>query len=418
MGCLLFLFTVLLTFCFPNVQITSYSLWNSKNVFLNKGKSTIVRNLKLPAYGKHIFSLDVPALTALLGGSGRAKIFWDHIKDGVDPLSEDSSLSPRVKTQISSKAGSSSLITNEITNEIKSEDGTIKLLIRLSDALEIETVLIPTPDRTTACISTQIGCDRGCIFCLTGKMGIVRNLTSTEMINQVIRGIQIAKREKMPRLGNVVFMGMGDAGRNIDEVKDAVLCLTDNNRFSFNHGKVTVSTVGPSPDIFEEIALLPCAVAWSLHSPIDSIRRKLVPTSSRHTTVQLRDGLMKAMQLRPDTSNHRAIMIAVTLLDGINDREEDAKALLEFIEPLSEICPKILINLLPYNDINVPFLHRPPDERIEAFQDYITSFRRKGIFCTMRTTRGEKENAACGMLATKSKRGKRIFPGKEDSALI
>lgn len=346
-----------------------------------------------------VFNYDLQQLTERMEGSGKAKIIWRHLRDGVDPFSAESLLSTRAKTRLSDLTQNSPLITNQVLHKTIADCGTKKLLIKLEDGLEIETVLIPTKERTTLCVSTQVGCDRGCIFCSTGKMGIIRNLTSSEIIQQVIRGIQVVKRDSMPSLDNIVFMGMGDAGRNIIEVGHAVRCLTDPHRFSMAKSKVTVSTVGPTPEIFREIALLPCFIAWSLHSPNDAIRRKLVPTT-KHSTLELRQGLLDAIQLR-ENMRARTMMVAVTLIDGINDRESDALELVEFIKPMLTVAPKIAINLLPYNDIHTPGLARPSREKVNDFQSVLTS---NGLFCSVRVTRGDDEAAACGMLATKSRR--------------
>lgn len=190
----------------------------------------------------------------------------------------------------------------------------------------------------------------------------------------------------------------GDAGRNIGSVASAVACLSDRERFSFAQSKVTVSTVGPSPDIFQSIADLPCTIAWSLHAANDDLRKRLVP-STKHTTTELRNGLISALKSRTSL-RRRTIMIAVTLIDGVNDRIEDAHALADFVRPMLETAPKIALDLIPYNDINVGGLGRPSDDRVCAFQSYL---REQGYFVSVRVTRGDDEAAACGMLSTKKK---------------
>lgn len=196
----------------------------------------------------------------------------------------------------------------------------------------------------------------------------------------------------------VVFMGMGDAGRNIVNVKQAVECLVDGSRFSFGQSKVTVSTVGPSPEVFDVLATLPASIAWSLHSPNDEIRKQLVP-STKHTTLQLRDALLTALQTHR-VLKKRTIMIAFTLIEGINDRDEDAIAIADFVRPMFEIAPKIAIDLIPYNDIHTHNFRRPSRERINEFQHILIQ---RGFFCSVRVTRGDDESAACGMLATKKR---------------
>jgi 23S rRNA (adenine2503-C2)-methyltransferase len=182
----------------------------------------------------------------------------------------------------------------------------------------------------------------------------------------------------------------------MDAVGEAVAALTCRNKFSMASSKITISTVGPSPESFATLSAMPGTLAWSLHSADDKIRKKLVP-STRHTTVQLRDGLVKALKSRKAIRT-RTIMIALTLIDGINDTEEDAMKLTEFIKPMLCDVPKIAIDLIPYNDISVPEFKKPSREKVNAFQRVV---REAGYFCTVRVTRGEDESSACGMLATK-----------------
>lgn len=355
---------------------------------------------------------DIATLSTSLGGSGRAKSLWEHLRVGEDPLSSSmeqstaNTISPRVRAAIREIIGAQTLLSNEVIAESLSPCGTRKMLLRLSDGMEIESVLIPGYkfERTTLCVSTQIGCDRGCAFCLTGTMGLVRNLTATEIIGQVIRGLEASRREHMPTLTNVVFMGMGDAGRNLDAVAQAVDCLTDPLRLGFAQSKVTVSTVGPSPEVFKTIATMPAAIAWSLHSPDDVIRRRLVP-STRHTTIELRDGLIAGLLTRTMVKK-RTMMVAITLIEGVNDREEDADKVGVFLRPLIDAAKKVMVDLIPYNDINVHGFKRPSRERVNAFQRILVD--RYSIFTSVRVTRGDEEYSACGMLATK--RGKKQSP--------
>lgn len=148
----------------------------------------------------------IESLTAIMGGSGRAKIVWENLREGVDPQhSNCSGLSEKAKAILCNRLNDQQpLIANEILQESLADCGTRKLLLRLQDGLEIETVLIPAHkyDRTTLCVSTQVGCDRGCAFCLTGTMGIIRNLTATEIIGQVVRGLEVSRRHQMPPMTN------------------------------------------------------------------------------------------------------------------------------------------------------------------------------------------------------------------------
>jgi len=206
----------------------------------------------------------------------------------------------------------------------------------------------------------------------------------------------IVRREGMPPLHNVVFMGMGDSGRNMVEVGRAVRALADRDRMSMAQAKLTISTVGPSPEAFMTLAEMPGALAWSLHSADNAIRRKLVP-STRHTVEELRDGFLLALASRPSLRT-RTVMVALTLIDGVNDSLEDADKLVHFVRPMFAVAPKVMIDLIPYNDISVPSFRRPSVDRVNSFQRHL---RDQGIYCSVRVTRGDEEYAACGMLATK-----------------
>lgn len=194
-------------------------------------------------------------------------------------------------------------------------------------------------------------------------------------------------------------MGMGDAGRNMAAVGTAVECMTDRQRMEMAPAKITLSTVGPSPEAFMTLARMPGTLAWSLHSPDDKIRKFLVP-STRYSAVELREGLLKALASRPIIRS-RTIMIALTLIDQVNDSTEDALKLAEFVQPMFEIAPKIALDLIPYNDNKLHGFKRPNRERVLAFQRVL---REKGFFCSVRVTRGDEESAACGMLATERKK--------------
>jgi 23S rRNA (adenine2503-C2)-methyltransferase len=365
-----------------------------KRWIFQKRKLTVLRS-----YRDKFYSLSLPELGAEMDGGGKAKLIWSDLRNGVHPLSDTGLLSTRAKGILNDLLRGNELLPEQVVKESVSSCGTRKMLLKLKDGLEIESVLIPKVNKTTLCISTQVGCDRGCIFCLSGKMGIVRNLTSSEIINQVILGLHVVNRETLPKLENIVLMGIGDAGRNLIAVGDALRTITDTQKLRFPTTRVTLSTVGPSPEIFSEISKLPCDIAWSLHSADDTIRKKLVP-STKHSTIALRDGLIEGLKLR-STIRARALMIALTLLEGINDRESDAELLIDFVKPILDITPTIKINLLPYNDINVPGLFKPSYEKICQFQRIIHG---KGLFCCVRATRGEYDYSACGMLATKSRR--------------
>ena len=237
-------------------------------------------------------------------------------------------------------------------------------------------------------------------------MGLVRNLSADEILSQVVHGMRVVARDNMPPLNNVVFMGMGDAGRNIAQVQLAVAALSDMKRFRLAASKITVSTVGPSPDCFLQLAQTGANIAWSLHSPDVVLRQKLIPSSRRHSPMELRDALVHALiQTKP--VRRRSVMIATTLISGVNDSTHDAERLAEFVLPMHEAgMSKVIIDIIPYNDIKVmPEFIAPTQKAVDAFQNVLTA---RGLFCAVRESRGEEDSAACGMLATERIKKQRI----------
>lgn len=302
-----------------------------------------------------------------------------------------------------------------------SPDGTTKLLLQLaSDGLEVETVIIPWEDRgkSTLCVSSQVGCKQGCTFCSTGRMGRLRSLTTAEILAQMYwaNKIQRLLPEQQEHIGsfknavklhpidNCVFMGMGEPADNIPAVVKAATMMVDSNLFQLAPRRITISTVAPNPGVFEKLAEAPVVLAWSVHSSRDDVRRQLVPTT-KYSMEELRDGLITT--LRGRSKRLRNTMLEVTLLDEINDSPEDAQHLADFCRPFYEgPAIKLTVNLIPWNDISASFgpasgYRQPKMEKVRAYQKVLAE---NGILCYVRTTRGDEENAACGMLSTKKRK--------------
>jgi 23S rRNA (adenine2503-C2)-methyltransferase len=291
-------------------------------------------------------------------------------------------------------------------------DGTAKLLIKLEkDGLEIESVIIPWDDRSksTLCISSQVGCKQACTFCATGRMGKLRNLSTGEILAQMHWANKVIRLQEMHPVDNIVFMGQGEPADNAEAVVKAADILIDHSAYQLAPRRVTISTVAPSPESFEELGKASVVLAWSVHASQDELRRELVPTT-RHTMGQLRDGLISTLRGRRRSKRLRNVMLEITLLDQINDSIKDATHLVKFCQPLLEQVKgiKLVVNLIPWNDIDVSFgpasqYQTPNNERVQEYQKVLQS---NGILCYIRTTRGDEENAACGMLTTrKSKEG-------------
>jgi len=204
----------------------------------------------------------------------------------------------------------------------------------------------------------------------------------------------------LPPIDNVVFMGMGDAADNIPAVQKAVEVMTDRTCFALAASKITISTVGPSPDVFEKLAQADAVLAWSVHAVRDDLRKKLVPTT-KHTMEELKDGVVRALIHR--SKRLRTLMLEIALMDGLNDGVEEAEELGDFcLDLMSKVDGmKLMVNLIPFNDIGYEQYRRSSDANIAAFQKTLVN---KGVKTYVRTTRGDDESAACGQLATKKRK--------------
>ena len=353
-------------------------------------------------------SLTLEELSLLIGGKGRAQVCWEAYRVGREPTLG----SLQAQDQLQQFTLPIDPAVTTLHHMTTCQDGTIKLLLNLtssSEGLQIETVIIPWPERqrSTVCISSQVGCRQACTFCLTGRMGLLRNLSVDEILSQVYWAQRIvhaqssASLQSLPPIENIVFMGLGEPADNVDAVVAAAECLTDPHRFGLTPRRVTLSTVAPTPAAFAQLGQAPAVLAWSVHASRDAIRRQLVPTT-KYSMVELRNGLVSTLQ-QGRSKRRRNVLLEMALLDHINDTEEDAQHLVAFCQPLLAIPGvRVIVNLIPWNDIHVQTgaaaqYRTPSHERVLLFQQYV---RQGGMQCFIRTTRGDDELAACGQLST------------------
>jgi 23S rRNA (adenine2503-C2)-methyltransferase len=273
-----------------------------------------------------------------------------------------------------------------------SGDGTTKFLFRLEDGESVESVLIFEDKRTTLCVSSQVGCPLGCTFCLTGKMGFVRNLGAHEIVGQIlaVKDYQSKKRGPNLRITNVVFMGMGEPLLNFDEVSRAVDIITSDWGLGFSWRRVTLSTAGIPKGILEIGRLRSINLAVSLNAPDDETRDQIMPINKRYP---LRD-LIGALREYP-LKRGRRITLEYVMLSGINDSPESARALISLIKGL-----KVKINLIPFNPFTGASYERPDDDTVERFRDILIGANLNAI---VRDSRGGDISAACGQLSSRSK---------------
>jgi 23S rRNA (adenine2503-C2)-methyltransferase len=268
-------------------------------------------------------------------------------------------------------------------------DGTRKWLLSGGNDQAFEMVYIPEEDRGTLCISSQVGCALDCSFCSTAQQGFNRNLTTAEIVGQV----WLANRELGWQVGdnriitNIVFMGMGEPLANFRNVIPAIQVFLDDLGFDISRRRVTLSTSGLVPQIYKLAEEVNCSLAVSLHAPSDELRSQLVPINRKHNIAELLEACWHYL----DEQNGRSVTFEYVMLDGVNDAREHAIALARLLHG-----KPAKLNLIPFNPFPGTNYRRSPQAVIEAFRDELNQH---GLIATIRRTRGDDIDAACGQLA-------------------
>ena len=360
-----------------------------------------------------IAELDVPALEGALEAIGHARfharqIFqWIH-RHGVVDFNAMSDIGRELRAHL---ARDFRIGTPEVVQTERSTDGTVKFLLRLHDGKLIESVYIPDnpvgedgprDPRATFCVSTQVGCAMRCAFCLTGKMGIERNLTAGEIAGQV----RVLARDLhlLSSRFNIVLMGMGEPLHNYDETMKALRMLADERGLAMSPRRITLSTVGVLPNL-ERLATEPLMpnLAISLHSTTEEQRDRLVPVNRKYGLVDLLDACRRFPLKR-----RQRITFEYVLLNEVNDTPEDARRLVKLLAGI-----KAKVNLLPLNEAaGIPF-ERPSDDRVNRFARILADH---GVSVSVRKSRGRDIRAACGQLITESSR--LTAPGQQLASLL
>lgn len=269
-----------------------------------------------------------------------------------------------------------------------SDDGTRKFLFDVGGQNAIESVFIPEDDRGTLCVSTQAGCALECAFCSTGRQGFNRNLSTAEIIGQLWQANRaLGQGEGVRPISNVVVMGMGEPLANFDNLLPALRLMLDDNAYGLSRRRVTVSTAGIVPAIDRLAATCPVALAVSLHAPTDGLRNRLVPLNRKYPLAEL----MAACRRYLDHAPRDFITFEYVMLDGVNDSDADARALLHLVRDVP--CK---FNLIPFNPFPASGFRRTPAERVRRFANLLAD---GGLVATTRKTRGDDIDAACGQLA-------------------
>ena len=291
----------------------------------------------------------------------------------------------------------------EVVSKQVSLDGTRKYLMRIAGGHEVETVYIPEEDRGTLCISSQVGCTLTCSFCHTGTQKLVRNLTTAEIIGQVLVARDdlgewpkpSAPKNETRLLSNIVLMGMGEPLYNFDNVRDAMKIAMDPEGISLSRRRITLSTSGVVPEIAKTAQEIGCQLAISFHATTDEVRDKLVPINKKWNIAELLD----ALRTYPKVSNSERITFEYVMLKDVNDTDADARRLVKLIKGIPA-----KINLIPFNEWPGSPYERSDWARIEAFADIIY---KAGYASPIRTPRGEDIMAACGQLKSATERARK-----------
>lgn len=312
-------------------------------------------------------------------------------QEGVDDFDAMTNLSKVLRERLREVA---EIRLPEVVQDHPSSDGTRKWLLKVDEINHIEMVYIPEADRSTLCVSSQVGCTLACSFCSTARQGFNRNLTTAEITGQIalasrIIGLPENKGERV--ITNVVLMGMGEPLLNLESVGPALDLMQDDLAFGISKRRVTVSTAGVVPGIDELREISDVSLAVSLHAPNDELRDQLVPINQKYPIKELMAACKRYVAGKP----HRRVTFEYVMLAGVNDSLEHARQLVKILRGVPS-----KVNLIPFN----PFPNSPYEcssmKQINAFRDVIMQ---AGIITVTRKTRGEDIAAACGQLAGKVK---------------
>jgi len=348
----------------------------------------------------NLLDFDLDGLTAWCGGLGEkpfraVQLFrWIHQK-GESDFGRMSDLAKSLRDKLAERAVVQPL---KVISEQVSIDGTVKWLFDVGGGDAVETVFIPEADRGTLCVSSQAGCAVGCRFCSTGHQGFSRNLSTGEIVAQLwFAEHQLRQRLKPVQadriISNVVMMGMGEPLQNYAALLPALRVMLDDHGYGLSRRRVTVSTSGVVPMIGRLQADCPVALAVSLHAPDDALRDQLVPLNRKYPLVEL----MAACRAYLAAAPRDFITFEYCMLDGVNDSAEQAHALIALVQGQGA-APRVpcKFNLIPFNPFPASGLTCSPRDRVMAFAKLLQD---AGIVTTVRKTRGDDIDAACGQLA-------------------
>ena len=338
----------------------------------------------------NLLDFTLPALTEWFAAQGekpfraRQVFQWIHQR-GVADFDAMTDLAKSLREKLKEIA---EVRAPAVLSEHRSDDGTVKWLFDVGIGNGIETVFIPEEDRGTLCVSSQVGCALDCKFCSTGRQGFNRDLTVGEIIGQVWVAVQRLRSESAPRpITNVVMMGMGEPLNNFAPVVGAMSIMLDDHAYGLSRRRVTLSTSGVVPNIRKLKEALPVALAVSLHAPNDAIRSRIMPINDAYPIAKLLDACRDYLEVAP----RDFITFEYVMLEGVNDAPEHAHELARLLETVPS-----KVNLIPFNPFPDSGFTRTDMARVKRFQRILLD---AGYVATIRRTRGDDIDAACGQLA-------------------
>ena len=345
----------------------------------------------------NLLDFDLEGLAAFCEGLGekrfRAKqLFrWIH-QNGATKFDQMTDLAKSLREKLPAIAR---IEAPRLVSRSNSTDGTIKWLFDVGAGDVIETVFIPEADRATLCISSQAGCAVGCRFCSTGHQGFSRNLTTAEIVAQLWFVEHTLRRESEREdriISNVVMMGMGEPLQNYSQLLPALRVMLDDHGYGLSRRRVTVSTSGVVPTMDRLAHDCPVALAVSLHAPNDALRSDLVPLNKKYPIEELLQACRRYQQYAP----RDFITFEYCMLDGLNDQPEHARQLIALLQIHGQTGLSAKLNLIPFNPFPASGLKRSANGAVAEFSRILAE---SGLITTVRKTRGDDIDAACGQLA-------------------
>jgi len=338
----------------------------------------------------NLLDFTLPALTEWFASQGekpfraRQVYQWIHQR-GVADFDAMTDLAKSLREKLKAAA---EVRAPGVLSEHASEDGTIKWLFDVGVGNGIETVFIPEEDRGTLCVSSQVGCALDCKFCSTGRQGFNRDLTVGEIVGQLwIANQKLRTPEQNRPVTNIVFMGMGEPLNNFEPVVGAMSIMLDDFAYGLSRRRVTLSTSGVVPNIRKLKDALPVALAVSLHAPNDEIRSRIMPINDAYPIAKLLDACRDYLEVAP----RDFITFEYVMLEGVNDAPDHARELAKLLKTIPS-----KVNLIPFNPFPDSGFKRTAMDRVKRFQRILLD---AGYVATIRKTRGDDIDAACGQLA-------------------